>query len=98
LLTAQAKELLSQIPGWKLSGETEKAHGFKLEISRDFEFKDFAAALVFANDVGAIAESEGHHPDILIHGWNKVKVSLSTHAVGGLTENDFIVAAKIDGR
>ena len=53
-------------------------------------------ALAFVNKVGAIAESEGHHPDISIFGWNKVKIHLSTHATHGLSDNDFILAAKID--
>lgn len=65
-------------------------------IERQFEFKDFAQALAFVNKVGEIAEDEGHHPDIFIHGWNKVKISLWTHAINGLSINDFIVATKVD--
>ena len=65
-------------------------------IEREFEFKDFAQALAFVNKVGEIAEDEGHHPDIFIHGWNKVKISLWTHAINGLSINDFIVATKVD--
>lgn len=65
-------------------------------IERQFEFKDFAKALAFVNKVGEIAEDEGHHPDIFIHGWNKVKISLWTHAINGLSINDFIVATKVD--
>lgn len=65
-------------------------------IERVFEFKDFAEALGFVNAAGAIAEDEGHHPDLFIHSWNKVKVSLWTHAIDGLSINDFIVATKVD--
>lgn len=65
-------------------------------IERHFEFKDFQAAMEFINKVADLAESEGHHPDIYLHQWNKVKISLWTHAIGGLSVNDFIVASKID--
>ncbi len=64
-------------------------------LVREFRFKDFASAMAFANKVAAIAEEEGHHPDLAIS-WGSVSVELSTHAIGGLSENDFIVAAKID--
>ena len=64
-------------------------------IEKTFNFKDFREALDFTNAVGGIAEEENHHPDIQL-GWGKVVVSLSTHKIHGLTENDFIVAAKID--
>jgi 4a-hydroxytetrahydrobiopterin dehydratase len=68
-------------------------------ISRTFEFPDFRAALSFVNKVGEIAEAEGHHPDINIHDYNKVDISLSTHSAGadgGLTGKDFKVASEID--
>lgn len=65
------------------------------KISRDFKFKNFIHALEFVNKVGAIAETEGHHPDIILK-WGFVNVELWTHAVGGLTQNDFILASKID--
>ena len=64
-------------------------------VQREFIFKDFAEALRFVNRVGSLAEDEGHHPDILLYGWNKVRITLSTHALGGLSVNDFIVAQKI---
>ena len=64
-------------------------------IGREFEFKDFKEAMTFVNNVADLAETEGHHPDITIH-WNKVKLDLWTHSVDGLTENDFIVASKIN--
>ena len=66
------------------------------KIEKEYKFKNFKEALAFINKVGVIAEDEGHHPDILLHGWNKVKLSLFTHAIGGLSENDFILASKID--
>lgn len=64
-------------------------------LTKQFKFPDFRSALAFVNKVGEIAESEGHHPDITL-GWGKVSIMLWTHAAGGLTENDFILAAKID--
>lgn len=84
----EAEVLLKQIPGWVLSTDAKS-------ISRHYEFKNFSEALVFVNKVGAIAESEGHHPDIEL-GWGKVNITLTTHAITGLSQNDFIVAAKID--
>lgn len=68
----------------------------KKMIEKDFKFKDFKEALDFVNKVGDLAESEGHHPDIHLHNWNKVMITLSTHAIGGLSENDFILASKIE--
>ena len=65
------------------------------KIKREFKFKDFKEAIGFVNKVAALAESEGHHPDIHIF-YNRVVLELTTHAVGGLSENDFILAAKID--
>ncbi len=64
-------------------------------IVRSYKFPDFKSALAFVNRVGALAEEQGHHPDILL-GWGKVEITLWTHAVDGLTESDFILAAKID--
>lgn len=65
------------------------------EIFKEYTFKNFKEAISFVNTVAAIAEEEGHHPDISIW-YNRVRLSLTTHAVSGLTENDFIIAAKID--
>jgi len=64
-------------------------------IVRNFAFPDFKSALAFVNRVGALAEEQGHHPDILL-AWGKVEITIWTHKVGGLTESDFILAAKID--
>jgi 4a-hydroxytetrahydrobiopterin dehydratase len=79
---------LEQVAEWSITNNKM--------LERVFEFKDFAQALGFVNAVGEIAEDEGHHPDLLLHSWNKVKVSLWTHAIGGLSINDFIVATKVN--
>jgi 4a-hydroxytetrahydrobiopterin dehydratase len=65
-------------------------------LVRDYEFKDFAQAMAFVNRVAAAAEEANHHPDILIHGWNKVPLTLSTHSEGGVTEKDHALAERID--
>ena len=80
---------MQEVPGWELSADAKK-------ISRKYKFKNFKEALVFVNKIGDIAEAEGHHPD-LSFGWGKVTIELMTHAIGGLSENDFILAAKING-
>ena len=64
-------------------------------LVREFHLKDFAEALALANKIGAIAEEEEHHPELTV-GWGRVSVELTTHAIDGLSENDFILAAKID--
>ncbi len=66
------------------------------EIARDWKFQDFASALRFVNQVADAAEQANHHPDILIHGWNKVRLSLTNHSAGGLTEPDFEMADRFD--
>ncbi len=65
-------------------------------ILRDFAFANFAEAITFVNRVAEAAEVANHHPDILLHGWNKVRLTLSTHSQGGLTEADFKLAAQIE--
>lgn len=87
LTEKEAKSFLSELKGWALKGK---------EIVKDFTFENFVEAMAFTNKVGDLAEREGHHPDIFIHQYRNVRISLWTHAVSGLTENDFIVAAKID--
>lgn len=67
----------------------------ELYITKEFTFKDFNDALEFVNKVGDIAEAEGHHPDIEL-GWGRVKIILTTHAISGLSQNDFILAVKIN--
>jgi 4a-hydroxytetrahydrobiopterin dehydratase len=83
----EAKKYLKSAKGWKLE---------KGSIILDKKFKDFKAAMLFIKKVGDIAEDQGHHPDIYLHDWNNVKLTLSTHAIKGLSINDFIVAAKIN--
>jgi len=65
-------------------------------IEREFSFKNFKAAIAFMNQIAEVAESEGHHPDLLLHDYKKLKVTLSTHAIKGLSINDFVLAIKID--
>jgi 4a-hydroxytetrahydrobiopterin dehydratase len=65
-------------------------------IVRELKFDDFAAAMAFVNRVAEEAEAANHHPDILIHGWNRVRLTLSTHSEGGLTENDLSLAKTVD--
>jgi len=79
---------LSSVSGWMLEGS---------QIAKLFQFKDFAEALAFVNKVGAEAEKVDHHPDIFIHSWNKVKITISTHSEGGITKKDFQLAEKIEG-
>ena len=66
------------------------------QIHSDFQFKDFKKALNFVNKVGDEAEKMNHHPDIFLHSWNKVKITVSTHSEGGVTEKDFKLAGIID--
>ncbi len=66
-------------------------------IVREYKLADFAQAIAFVNRVADLAEAADHHPDILLHGWNKVRLELSTHSQGGLTEADFALARQIDG-
>jgi 4a-hydroxytetrahydrobiopterin dehydratase len=66
------------------------------EIVRDLKLDDFAAAIALVNRIAEIAEAHNHHPDILIHGWNKVKLSLTNHSAGGLTAVDFELAQRFD--
>jgi 4a-hydroxytetrahydrobiopterin dehydratase len=78
---------LASLKGWKLEGK---------EIVKQFELKDFVRAMGFVNSVALLAEKANHHPDIDIR-WNKVKLVLSTHSAGGLTEKDFNLAKQIEG-
>jgi 4a-hydroxytetrahydrobiopterin dehydratase len=88
-------ELLSeQEIGSRLEGSRWSREGD--EIVRDWRFENFAEAMVFVNQVADVAEQANHHPDILVHGWNKVKLSLTNHSAGGLTEPDFEMAKKLD--
>ena len=80
-----AQSRLTQLPGWQIESG---------ELVRTFEFKDFVASLKFVNHVGELAEKAGHHPDIDIR-YNKVRLSLSSHDSGGITERDTALAAEI---
>src|ERR1700749_2711030 len=79
--------LLAQIPGWDAA---QNPHLYRI-----FKFPDFKKALDFVNRAGAVAEEQGHHPDLLL-AWGKVEVTIFTHKVDGLTESDFVLAAKLD--
>ena len=85
----QAQKLLSQVAGWQLSDD-----GKAIYCKRNL--KNFVAALEYLNAIGRLAEQEQHHPDLHLTGYRHVRVELTTHAIGGLSENDFIVAAKIN--
>jgi 4a-hydroxytetrahydrobiopterin dehydratase len=87
---AQIPQLLRQLPNWSI--DVEDGHQV---LSRRYAFKGFMPAVAFVNRIAPIAEAEGHHPDLAL-GWGYVTVRLWTHAAGGLTENDFILAAKVD--
>ena len=84
----QAEQYLAETPGWHLSEDATR-------IRREFRFKSFVEAQSFVNRVGDLAEQEGHHPEISF-GWGHAEVEIWTHKIGGLHENDFILAAKID--
>ncbi len=85
----KTRSYLLKLDNWDLLNNSN-------EIEKNFEFKNFKEALDFINKVGNLAESEGHHPNIFLHNYNKVKISLTTHAIRGLSENDFIMASKIE--
>jgi len=78
--------LLAQVQNWELKNG---------RIEKSYRFRDFKEAMRFVNRVAELAESEGRHPDIYVS-WNRVRLSLTTHSIGGLSDNDFILAAKID--
>jgi 4a-hydroxytetrahydrobiopterin dehydratase len=83
----EIEPLLAQLQGWRV---VEEHH-----LSKEYKFKNFADALAFVNRVGGVAESEGHHPDIEF-GWGYARLKIYTHAIDGLSESDFILAARID--
>lgn len=87
-LTPEEREpLLAQLPAWRVFD----GH----HLGRTYVFDDFVSALAFVNRLGAIAEEQGHHPEMTL-GWGRVRVEIWTHAIDGLTESDFILAAKYD--
>lgn len=87
LTRAEATERARLVPGWTLDFP---------RIRRSYELRDFRKALAWINRVGMLAEEEGHHPDFHLTGWNKVELVVSTHAISGLSDNDFVLARKID--
>jgi 4a-hydroxytetrahydrobiopterin dehydratase len=85
---AEVDEALRSLAGWDARDGATRIH-------RHYRFKDFVEAMAFVNALAGVAEAEGHHPDFAVH-WNAVDVTLWTHVIGGLSDNDFIVAAKLD--
>ena len=83
----EIEPLLAQLEGWRVVNEHH--------LSKEYEFRNFADALDFVNRVGRVAESEGHHPDIEF-GWGYARLKIYTHAIDGLSESDFILAARLD--
>lgn len=89
LSSEQAAALLSHVEGWELSHQGQC-------IRRHWTAKNYLAAIDFFNKLAALAEQEGHHPDLHLEGYRQITVELTTHAIGGLSENDFILASKIN--
>ncbi len=89
LSRAESEAMVGNVEGWTLDPDARR-------ITRSWTVKDFMAGIDFFHKVAAIAEEEDHHPDLHLEGYRKVTIALSTHAVKGLTENDFILAAKIN--
>jgi 4a-hydroxytetrahydrobiopterin dehydratase len=85
----EAQKQLQKLPGWYLTHDGQR-------IRKDWVVKNFLAGIDFFNRCAEVAEADGHHPDLHIEGYRNVSVELWTHAIGGLSENDFILAAKID--
>ena len=89
LTTDQIAELIQQVPGWRLSDD-----GLSIYFKRSL--KNFVESLSLLNSIGQLAEQEQHHPDLHLTGYRNVRIVLTTHAIGGLSDNDFILAAKIN--
>lgn len=85
----EARRQLETLDGWRLTHEGQR-------IRKDWVVKNFMAGLDFFNRVAQVAEAEGHHPDLHLESYRNVAIEIYTHAIGGLSENDFILAAKID--
>ena len=89
LTSAEAREQIQHLSGWELTDNDER-------IRKTWVLKDFMSALNLFNHVACVAECEGHHPDLHLQRYRNVTIEIYTHAIGGLSENDFILAAKID--
>jgi 4a-hydroxytetrahydrobiopterin dehydratase len=83
----EIKEFLAELDGWEVAGEHH--------LRKSYTFKDFRESLIFVNRIGELAEEQGHHPDICF-GWGRAEITIWTHKIDGLSESDFILAAKID--
>ena len=88
---SEIHKYLKKVDGWDVKSDDGK----NFYLLKDFKFKNFKESQNFVNNVGKVSEEEGHHPDI-IFGWGYAKINITTHAIEGLSENDFILAAKID--
>ncbi len=88
---SEIHKYLKMVDGWEVKADEDKIY----YLIKEFKFKNFIESQNFINEVGKIAEKEGHHPDIFF-GWGYAKINVTTHAIEGLSENDFILAAKID--
>lgn len=88
LSPADAKALAAQVPAWTLADKS---------LTREFVMKDFSAAVAFLSEIAKVADAQDHHPDVHLTGYRKLRLELSTHSIGGLSRNDFILAARIDG-
>jgi 4a-hydroxytetrahydrobiopterin dehydratase len=86
---AESQLQLERLPGWQLTDDGQR-------IRKEWKVRNFVSAMAFFNRIAEIAEDDGHHPDLHLDGYRHVRVELWTHAIGGLSENDFILAAKID--
>jgi 4a-hydroxytetrahydrobiopterin dehydratase len=89
LSRSEAEQQIKQLEGWKLTRGGDW-------IEKKWTAKNFMAAMRFFSEVARVAEQEGHHPDLHLEGYRNARIEISTHAIGGLSENDFILAAKID--
>jgi 4a-hydroxytetrahydrobiopterin dehydratase len=89
LAAAEIDRRLAELGRWELASEADA-------IARELAFADFKEAIAFVDRVAEAAEAANHHPDILVHGWNKVRLTLSTHSEGGLTAADFELAAQLE--
>ncbi len=88
LTKSEIKKLMSQVNGWKLD-----KRGW---LIREYKMKNFLTTIKFINKIGKLAERENHHPNIYLYSWNRLRLELYTHSIGGLSTNDFVLAAKIN--